>query len=45
MIFEMDEDFWSSWNALQAKNLYVYINMFTVCWSLDVVIVVVGGVH
>lgn len=25
MIFEMDEDFWSSWNALQAKNLYVFL--------------------
>lgn len=41
----MDGDFWSSWNALQAKNLYVYINMLNIYRSLDVVIILVGGVH
>lgn len=45
MIFEMDEDFWSSWNALQAKNLYVYINTFTEYWSPFGVIIVVCCIY
>lgn len=39
MIFEMDEDFWSSWNVLQDRNLYVCINIITAYWRHNVVTV------
>lgn len=38
-IFEMDEDFWSSWNVLQDRNLYVYINVITLYWRHNVITV------